>query len=216
MAPYRGAMPAEHRAVLLLIGLAVAGHGVRLLATRPGDAPGAVTLLAASPGGAGAHRDSVVRRARPLARGERIDVDRASAAELDRLPGVGMGLARRIVADRQEHGAFGSLQGLDRVPGVGPGLLADLEESVIFSGRPAVAGTPSGPVPAPPAPALVNLNAAPREALLRLPGIGPAKADAIVAYREAHGPFASLQAVLQVPGIGPGILASIKGLAEVQ
>jgi competence protein ComEA len=210
-------MPAEHRAVLLLIGLAVAGHGVRLLATRPGDAPGAVTLLAGSPGGAGAHRDSVVRRARPLGRGERVDVDRASAAELDRLPGVGMGLARRIVADRQKHGPFGGLPGLDRVPGVGPGLLADLEESVAFSGRPAAGSTPSGLRAVPPAAgAAVNLNSAPREALLTLPGIGPSKADAIVAYREAHGPFASLDAVLKVPGIGPGILARIKGLAEVQ
>jgi competence protein ComEA len=209
-------MPAEHRAVLLLIGLAVAGHGVRLLATGPGDAPGAVSLLAASPGGAGAHRDSVVRRARPLARGERVDVDRASAAELDRLPGVGMGLARRIVADRQEHGPFGGLPGLDRVSGVGPRLLADLEKSVTFSGRPAEAGTPSPLRPAPSASPAVNLNTAPREALLTLPGIGPSKADAIVAYREAHGPFASLDAVLKVPGIGPGILARIKGLAEVQ
>jgi competence protein ComEA len=210
-------MPAEHRAVLLLIGLAVAGHGVRLLATRPGDAPGAVTLLAGSPGGAGAHRDSVVRRARPLGRGERVDVDRASAAELDRLPGVGMGLARRIVADRQKHGPFGGLPGLDRVPGVGPGLLADIEESVTFSGRPAAGSTPSGLRAVPPAAgAAVNLNSAPREALLTLPGIGPSKADAIVAYREAHGPFASLDAVLKVPGIGPGILARIKGLAEVQ
>lgn len=209
-------MPAEHRAVLLLIGLAVAGHGVRLLATRPGDAPGAVTLLAGSAGGAGAHRDSVVRRARPLGRGERVDVDRASAAELDRLPGVGMGLARRIVADRQEHGPFGGLPALDRVPGVGPRLLADLEASVTFSGRPA--GSPPSalrPVPSAVGTA-VNLNTAPREALLGLPGIGPSKADAIVAYREAHGPFASLDAVLKVPGIGPGILARIKGLAEVQ
>jgi len=210
-------MPAEHRAVLLLIGLAVAGHGVRLLATRPGDAPGAVTLLAGSPGGAGAHRDSVVRRARPLARGERIDVDRASAAELDRLPGVGMGLARRIVADRQKHGPFGGLPGLDRVSGVGPGLLADLEESVTFSGRAAADAAPSAPRPMTAVgSAALNLNTAPREALLTLPGIGPSKADAIVAYREAHGPFASLDAVLKVPGIGPGILARIKGLAKVQ
>ena len=203
-------MPAEHRAVLLLLGLAVAGHGVRYLLTRPGEAPGAVTLLAgSSPGAAGAHRDSVVRRARPLAPGERIDVDRAPAIELDRLPGVGMGLARRIVAERERDGPFGSLAGLDRVPGVGPGLLRDLERSVRFSApaRANPASVPNG---------LLDLNSAPRTALLTLPGVGPAKADAIVAYREAHGPFASLQALLNVPGIGPSILARFNGLAEVR
>jgi competence protein ComEA len=203
-------MPAEHRAVLLLLGLAVAGHGVRYALTRPGEPPGAVTLLAgSSPGAAGAHRDSVVRRARPLAPGERIDVDRAPALELDRLPGVGMGLARRIVADREQNGPFGGLGGLDRVPGVGPGLLRRLEESVRFSApaRQLPAGGPDG---------LVDLNSAPRAALLTLPGIGPARADAIVAYREAHGPFASLQALLNVPGIGPSILAGFNGLAEVR
>lgn len=231
-------MPAEHRAVLLLLGLAVAGHGVRYLLTRPGEAPGAVTLLAgASPGAAAAHRDSVVRRARPLARGERVDVDRASAAELDRLPGIGMGLARRIVAHRQRYGPFGGLEGLDRVPGVGPALLADLKDAVAFSGRtrspagppdssPSPSASPYSPGsspstigPQPPAPnpsPAIDLNTAPAAALQALPGIGPAKADAIVAYREAHGPFASIEGLLAVPGIGRSILARINGLAEVR
>jgi competence ComEA-like helix-hairpin-helix protein len=204
-------MPAEHRAVLLLLGLAVAGHGVRYLLTRPGDAPGAVTLLGTGPArSAGAQRDSVLSRARPLAAGERIDVDRATVAELDRLPGVGPGLARRIVADREMRGSFGSLAGLDRVNGVGPALLRALEERVAFSGP--AADTPGEAAPG----STVDLNSASRTALLTLPGIGPAKADAIVAYREAHGPFASVEALLSVPGIGPSIFARVKDLARVQ
>ena len=204
-------MPAEHRAVLLLLGLAVAGHGVRHLLTLPDQPPGSVTLLGDGPfGSPTAHRDSVIRRARPLAEGERIDVDRAAAAELDRLPGIGPGVARRIVADREARGVFGSLEGLDRVPGIGPAALADLAPWVRFSG----AGTKAaGAVPRA---APVDLNSAPPEALGSLPGIGPAKARAIVAYREANGPFASMEDLLEVPGIGPSILKRIKEIAEVR
>ena len=48
---------------------------------------------------------------------------------------------------------------------------------------------------------LVDLNTADAETLQTLPGIGPAKAAAIIAYREEHGPFAALQDVANVPGI---------------
>lgn len=53
----------------------------------------------------------------------RVDLDSASASEIEALPGVGPALAARIVADRAARGGFGGLQGLDRVPGVGPALI---------------------------------------------------------------------------------------------
>ena len=49
----------------------------------------------------------------------------------------------------------------------------------------------------------IDINSAPAEALEELPGIGPALAEAIIAYREAHGPFASVEQLDEVPGIGP-------------
>jgi|GEM_PF-1414367 len=54
---------------------------------------------------------------------------------------------------------------------------------------------------------LINPNTAPVASLRRLPGIGPTKAKAIVAWREAHGgrPFRDANDLLHVPGIGPGI-----------
>jgi len=62
-----------------------------------------------------------------------VDVDLASAAELDRLPGIGPALAGRIVAEREERGPFGSLRGLERVRGIGPALAAKLAPHVTFS-----------------------------------------------------------------------------------
>ncbi|WP_213876507.1 helix-hairpin-helix domain-containing protein [Pseudomonas sp. dw_358] len=53
----------------------------------------------------------------------------------------------------------------------------------------------------------VNLNTADAETLRReLSGIGDAKAQAIVAHREAHGKFASVDEMLEVTGIGKSLL----------
>ena len=55
--------------------------------------------------------------------------------------------------------------------------------------------------------AMVNLNTADAATLQReLLGVGQVKAEAIVAYREAHGDFASVDELLEVEGIGPAIL----------
>ncbi|MCG4453651.1 helix-hairpin-helix domain-containing protein [Pseudomonas sp. MMS21-TM103] len=55
---------------------------------------------------------------------------------------------------------------------------------------------------------MVNLNTADAPTLQReLSGIGETKALAIVAYRDAHGAFASVDELLEVKGIGESILA---------
>jgi competence protein ComEA len=63
-----------------------------------------------------------------------IDLDVANAAAIEALPRIGPALARRIVEDREQRGAFGSLEQLERVRGVGPALAASLRERVTFSG----------------------------------------------------------------------------------
>ena len=68
----------------------------------------------------------------PSPRDTLIDIDAATARELERLPGVGPSLAQRIVARRDSCGAFGSLERLDAVRGVGPALLDRLRPHVRF------------------------------------------------------------------------------------
>jgi competence protein ComEA len=53
---------------------------------------------------------------------------------------------------------------------------------------------------APPAHSAVNLNTASRDELVTVPGIGPAKAQAIVEHRKTHGPFKSVDDLKQVKG----------------
>ena len=48
----------------------------------------------------------------------------------------------------------------------------------------------------------IDINKANYEALLRLPGIGPATAQNILHYREEHGPFLSIEDIRRVKGLG--------------
>jgi len=207
----------ERRAILLLLSLALVGHSVRWLVGRRGGGsaggpPGGISLLSPrSEGSPAARLARVEELSRPLREGERINVDQAPTEELVRLPRVGPALAKTIVADRERNGPFGGLDGLQRVPGIGPGTAKALEPYVAFSVpvRPKEqAQSPAGPRPP------VDLNRATRQELQGLPGIGPTKAAAIVAYRELHGPFATLAELTAVSGIGPATLARLEGLVR--
>jgi competence protein ComEA len=52
-----------------------------------------------------------------------IDVNRATASELEELPGVGPATASAIVTERERNGPFASVDELERVPGIGPAKL---------------------------------------------------------------------------------------------
>lgn len=57
---------------------------------------------------------------------------------------------------------------------------------------------------------LVNINTADRELLMTLPGIGQAKADAVIRYRSERGAFTSIEEIQNVPGIKNAVFMKIK------
>ena len=71
-----------------------------------------------------------------------VDMDLASEQEIEALPRIGPALARRIVANRDSLGAFGSLDKLRRVKGMGPASLDRLAPLVTFGGRAARRAAP--------------------------------------------------------------------------
>ena len=61
----------------------------------------------------------------------------------------------------------------------------------------------------------IDINTATVGDLDRLPGVGPATAEAIVRHRDEQGRFASVDGLLDVPGIGEAKLEAIRGLVSV-
>ncbi len=100
-----------------------------------------------------------------------------------------------------------------RAAGGDPDLIADAEQVVPDGHRVRVTGNQAAVLP-PSDPLLVglpiDLNEAQVHQLMAIPGLGPSTAGAIVAHREAHGPFRNLDALDEVPGVGPASLERLR------
>jgi len=220
----------ERRALLFLLTVTALGGTVRAVRAGGGgaSAPGAPFVPPPGIAAGDIERQAALSRraealARPLVPGEKVDVDRAEAAELERLPRVGPALARRIVDDRDSNGPFGSIGALARVSGIGPAMRRDLGRWATFSGVPRAAPGPADSAAARPAraagtskaagacgPGPVEVNRADAVELACLPGVGPGLAARIVAERTAHGPFREVQDLERVPGLGRARVALMR------
>jgi competence protein ComEA len=111
-----GLLPEADPASLNLAAVVSDGQQIAVgVAGAAGGAPDA-------PSGSGA--------AGPSGSGQRVNLNTATAADLDALPGIGPVLAGRIVAYRTAEGPFTSVDQLDDVPGIGPAIAANLVDLV--------------------------------------------------------------------------------------
>lgn len=181
------------------------------------DLPGTVVSTDALSDSARRVAEADARRQAPLAPDERLDPNRAPEDELDRLPGVGPGTARSMVAARETL-PFRNLEDLVRVRGIGPRTLERLAPHLHVGDAPVDrrGGRTRGPLagagrkPAAGSAAVVDVNRASPEELQQLPGVGPVLAARIVQHRSAFGSFRSAEDLLPVPGIGPALLERMR------
>ncbi|MEO8194729.1 MAG: helix-hairpin-helix domain-containing protein [Gemmatimonadales bacterium] len=145
--------PGERKALLFLGAVIVMGGSVRV-ARAVGGKPDVDPAARAAIEKQIAAVDSARKHGSKKGKGRRakrpevivpavIDMDVASADEIETLRGIGPTLARRIVADRDSLGPFGSLDQLKRVKGVGPKVAARIDSSVTFSLLPRPSSTES-------------------------------------------------------------------------
>ncbi|KPK71717.1 MAG: hypothetical protein AMJ84_05740 [Acidithiobacillales bacterium SM23_46] len=174
------------------------------------DAAGAPAV--AQPSASGAERSDSAAKA---IEDGLLDLNRASAEQLEALPGIGPVRAEAIVRYRQTHGPFRRVEDITRVSGIGPKTLEAVRPYLQPLDGPssppaterrngqARIGAPEPTRPAPPDHLpMVNINTATVEDLCTLHGVGPVLAQRIVEYRRQHGPFRAPAEIQRVRGIG--------------
>lgn len=130
----------------------------------------------------------------------------AAGGALDGADLLGLNMARRVADGEQ------IIVGIAPAPGeptaMGSSVAAD-HTATASTGAKAPADGAAAPG------AVVDLNTATVEQLDTLPGIGPVTASAIVAWRDANGPFSSVEQLGDVDGIGPARLEKLRDLVRV-
>lgn len=169
---------------------------VEMVSSSPAAAPGDATSIVVSVVGL-VHKPGLVT----LAPGARIaDALAAAGGTQDGADVVGLNIAQKV-ADGQQI-----VVGIAPLPGQPPTLGSSVTaESVDGEGLTTDPATRD----------LVDLNTATETELDALPGVGPVTAAAIVAWRDANGPFTSVDQLSEVDGIGPARLDKLRDQVRV-
>jgi competence protein ComEA len=184
----------------------------------------------------GGYRVAAMPGAQLVTLGLTLDLNRATAQDLDALPGIGPALAQRIVDYRQAHGPFKKIEDLREVSGIGPQNLEKLKPYLRLGSLEAIAppdweaamtlgksgsgttldsqegrlpGSKSDLQPKTPG-RVIDPNLASQADLETLPGIGPVLAQRIIDYRRAHGPYKKIADLRKVSGIGAKKLEKLR------
>ncbi|HJZ91200.1 MAG TPA: helix-hairpin-helix domain-containing protein [Gemmataceae bacterium] len=157
----------------------------------------------------------------------RVDLNRATRAELMQVPSIGPQLAERIVSHRESHGQFGSIEDLKGVHGIGDATLNKMRPWVTVDGEdskpPSIEPdrlsrkpptSPRGATKPSASSGPINVNTAGLAELDTLPNIGPVLAQRIIDERRKK-PFASVDDLRRVSGLGPKRIAAIRELVTV-
>ncbi len=133
-----------------------------------------------------------------------FDLNTVSAEELEKIKGIGPVKAASIVEFREKNGPFCCLEMLTEVSGIGETTLNSLKVFLYVSGDECVhSGTLK-----------VNVNRADENELIKLTGVGPVIAAAIIEHRNLHGPFRDGNDLINVRGIGERTLENIIDMIE--
>ncbi len=135
--------PAERKALLFFSAVLVLGassRAYRTLHSRSPASAGARSALERQIKAADSARRAGLRKPKreprrkaPSKPAGPLDLDVANEKEIESLRHIGPTLAKRIIADRDSFGPFGSMEGFRRVKGIGPSMVAKLDSSVTFS-----------------------------------------------------------------------------------
>lgn len=91
----------------------------------------ACMLFAAAVLGAPVNGGAVDKPAKPAASVASVNINTASAKELEKLPGIGRATAQNIVAFRNQNGKFSSPDDLSKVKGVGPKTMEKVRSKIV-------------------------------------------------------------------------------------
>lgn len=169
-----------------------------------------------------------------------LELNAASAAELEQLPHIGAVLAERITAYRDQIGGFSNREQLLEVEGIGEATLYEIYDLLYLenetfpepepesepAGAPAPAAEPQPAETVPPAteppaaaaPAVtfpLDLNQATAAELERIPGMQPELAEKIVAFRQQIQAFSSVYELLYVDGMTEAHFVQLRDYVQI-